>query len=174
MFGYRGQWRLDIERHRGEHAEHDAVYTSVTPEDFAKVAAREGWEATVTNNDDAALVALTRDRRACAAFMDWRVPGQNLYSQVTFQAELRLKRPLADDAIARVNSMMRFVKVWRTDGRTVRMHMPVALNGGVTATWLAHSLQQWIGSWCECERQLRRAVMPARRHKKVQRTELVH
>jgi hypothetical protein len=43
----RGQWRLNIERHRGERAEHRPVYTNVTPEDFAKVATRAGV-ATVT------------------------------------------------------------------------------------------------------------------------------
>jgi hypothetical protein len=26
VFGYRGQWRLEIKRHRGERADHDAVY----------------------------------------------------------------------------------------------------------------------------------------------------
>ena len=40
VFGYRGQWRLSIERHRGERADHRPVYTSVTPEDVAKVAAQ--------------------------------------------------------------------------------------------------------------------------------------
>ena len=67
VFGYRGQWRLDIERHRGERADHDAVYTSVTPDDFAKVAARAGCQATVTNSGDTPIVALTRGRRAFLA-----------------------------------------------------------------------------------------------------------
>jgi len=49
VFGYRGQWRLDIERHRGERADHDPVYTSLTPEDFAKVATRAECRSTVTN-----------------------------------------------------------------------------------------------------------------------------
>ena len=49
VFGYRGQWRLNIERHRGERADHRPVYTNVTPEDFAKVATRAGYQATVTN-----------------------------------------------------------------------------------------------------------------------------
>lgn len=32
VFGYRGQWRLEVERHHGERAEHDPVHTSVTRE----------------------------------------------------------------------------------------------------------------------------------------------
>ena len=174
VFGYRGQWRLDVERHRGERADHDAVYTSVTPEDFAIVATRAGWKATVTKSGDAPIVALTRGRRAFLARMDWRVPGQNLYSLVALQAELTLEEPVSDEAISRVNSTLRLVKVWRTDRRTVRMHMPLVLNGGVTAAWLAQSLQHWMSSWRECERQLRRAAVPTMHHQASQRAELIH
>ena len=173
VFGYRGQWRLDIERHRGERADHDPVYTSVTPEDFAKLATRAGCRATVTKSG-APLVALTRGRRAFRACMDWRVPGRSLFSLVALQAELTLKQPVSDEAISRVNSTMRLVKVWRTDSRTVRMHMPLVLNGGVTVAWLAQSLQHWMNSWRECERHLQRAVVPTNDHKTSRHAELVH
>jgi hypothetical protein len=162
VFEYRGQWRLDIERHRGERADHDLVYTSVTADDFAKLASRAGCHATVTNGGDTPVVALTRGRRAFLAFMDCRVPGQNLHSLVGLLAELTLKQPVSDQAISQVNSTLQLVKVWRTDKRTVRMHMPLVLNGGVTAAWLAQSLRHWISSWRECERQLRRAAVPTR------------
>jgi hypothetical protein len=107
-------------------------------------------------------VALTRGRRAFLAFMDWRLPGQNLYSLVALQAELTLKQPVSDEVISRVNSTLQLVKVWRTDRRTVRMHMPLVLDGGVTGAWLVQSLQHWMSSWRECERQLRRAAVPTR------------
>ena len=42
VFGYRGQWRLAVKRHRGERAEHEPVYSSVSPDDFAKVASSAG------------------------------------------------------------------------------------------------------------------------------------
>ena len=174
VFGYRGQWRLDIERHRGERADHDPVYTSVTPDDFAKVAAHAGCHATVTNSGDTPLVALTSGQREFLAVMDWRVPKQNLYSLVALQAELTLKQPVSDEAISRVNSMMRFVKAWRTDNRAVRLHMPLVLDGGVTAAWLVQSLQHWIRSWRECERQLRRAAVPTKDHRTSPRAELIH
>jgi hypothetical protein len=173
VFGYRGQWRLDIERHRGERADHDPVYTSVSPDDFAKVAARAGCHATVTNSGDTPLVALTRGQRKFQAVMDWRVPKQNLYSLVALQAELTLKQPVSDEAISRVNSTLKLVKVWRTDRSTVRMHMPLVLNGGVTAVWLVQSLQQWMSSWRECERQCRRVVVPTRHHQASPRAETV-
>ena len=40
--------------------------------------------------------------------------------------------------------------------------MPLVLNGGVTAGWLAQLLRHWMSSWRECERQLRRAAVPSR------------
>jgi Putative bacterial sensory transduction regulator len=127
----------------------------VTPDDFSKLAARAGCHATVTTSGDTPLVALTHGTRAFLAFMDWRVPGQHLYSLVALQADLTLSRPVSDEAISRVNAMLPFVKVWRTDRRTVRLHMPLVLDGGVTAAWLAQSLQHWMSNWRECERQLR-------------------
>ena len=106
--------------------------------------------------------------------MDWRVAKQNLYSLVALQADLTLTQPVSDEAISQVNSRFQFVKVWRTDARTVRMHMPLVLDGGVTAAWLAQSLHHWMSSWRECERQLRRAAVPAKHHRTSQHAELIH
>jgi hypothetical protein len=36
VFGYRGQWPLEATWHGGERAEHEPVYASVAPDDFAK------------------------------------------------------------------------------------------------------------------------------------------
>ncbi len=165
VFGYRGQYQLDVERHRGERADRDLVYTAVTSHDFAKVASRAGFDATVTNRDDTPIVALTRGRRAFLALMDGPLPRQHLFSLIAFQAELRLKWLVTDEAIAQVNSTMQFVKIWRTGRYTVRMHMAIALDGGVTAAWLAQSLHNWMSSWRACERQLRRGLVPAKRRR---------
>jgi hypothetical protein len=156
VFGYRGQWRLEIRRHRGERAESKAVYSSLTPQDFATAASHAGFEATVKETDSPPFVALTHGRRRFVAFMESRVSGQNLYSLIALQAQLTLNRPVTDEAIARANMAQQFVKVWRTDKHSVRLHMPLALDGGVTTAWLTQSLRHWIGSWRVCERQLRR------------------
>jgi hypothetical protein len=174
VFGYRGQWRLGIERHRGERADPRPVYTSVTPEDFAKVAVRAGYQATVRNSGDTKLVALTRGRRKFLAFMDWRIAKQNLYSLVALQADLTLTQPLSDGAISQVNSRFKFVKVWRTEAHTVRIRMPLVLDGGVTAAWLAQSLHHWMSSWRDCEREFRRAAAPAKHHRTSKQAELIH
>jgi hypothetical protein len=173
VFGYRGQWPLSVELHKGERAEHDVVYTSVTPDDFAKLAVRVGCEAKVTNRDDKPHVALARGRRSFAASMAWRL-GENLYSLVTLQAEIRLKRPVTDEAIARANAILRLAKVSRTDPHTVRMEMPLVLDGGVTAAWLAQSLRHWMATWRECERQLGRGAPATIRRTTSRAAELVH
>ena len=174
VFKYRGQWQFDIERHRGERAEHEPVFTSVTPEDFAKVAARAGCQATVDSSGDLPHVALRQGKRAFLACMDARVPGQNLYSVVDLQAELTLLQPVSDAAIARANATMRFVKVWRTDRRAVRIQMPLVLDGGVTEAWLEQSLEQWLLNWRACERRLQSAVGPARSRSTSPGAELIH
>ena len=90
------------------------------------------------------------------------MPGQNLYSLVGLQAELTPKQPVSDEAISQVNSTMRFVKVWRAHNGAVRLQMHLVLAGGVTAAWLSQSLQHWLRSWRECERQLLRAALPTK------------
>jgi hypothetical protein len=175
VFGYRGQWQLKIERHRGERADHRPIYMNVTPDDFAKVATRVGFDATVTNTGDTPLVAVTHGRREFQAVMEWRAAKQNLYSLVALQADLTLTQPVSDEAISRVNSRFRLMKVWRTDARTVRLRMPLSLEGGVTEAWLTQSLHHWISSWRECERQLRRTAVPAKpRRISPRRVELIH
>ena len=174
VFGYRGQWRLEVERYRGERAEHAAVYTSLTPEDVAKAATRAGYRATVTKSGDTPIVALTHGRRAFRARLDWGAPGRNLFSLIVLEAELTLKQPVSDEAISWVNSGLRLVKVSRTDTRTVRIQMPLVLNGGVTTAWLSRSLQIWMRSWRECERQLRRAAEPTIDQPAWQHAELIH
>jgi len=173
VFAYRGQWQLEVKRHRGERATQDAVYASVTPDDFAKLAVRAGCQATVTQNHDTPLVALTRGRRRFLALMDWRIADHNLFSLVTLQAALTLKEPVSDEAISRVNSTMQLVKAWRTDRHTVRLQLPLVLDGGVTAGWLVQSLQHWMRSWRDCERQFRRAAAPPKYHETSPRVELI-
>ena len=88
--------------------------------------------------------------------------------------EVHLTTPVSDEAISRLNASLRLVKVWRTDSRAVRMHMPLVLEGGVTAAWLGRSLQHWFRSWRECERQLRSTAVPTKRHRTSQPAALVH
>ena len=90
--------------------------------------------------------------------MDWRVAKQNLYSLVALQADLTLTQPVSDEAISRVNSRFKFVKVWRTDSA----HGPHAhaararwrRDGGV-ARAVAASLDEQLARM--------RATAPARR-----------
>jgi hypothetical protein len=44
----------------------------------------------------------------------------------------------------------------------------------VTTAWLAQALHHWMSSWRDCERQLRRAAAPAKRHRTLPQAELIH
>ena len=162
------------ETHRNVLLEARPIYTSVTLEDFAKIAARAGCHATVRNSGDMPHLALTQGRRAFQACMDAPALDPNLYSVIDLQAELTLPQTVSDAAIARVNSTMRFVQVGRTGRRTVRIHMALVLDGGVTAAWLEQSLQHWMLNWRACERQLQDAVAPTRPQQTWLGAELVH
>ena len=87
---------------------------------------------------------------------------------------MTLTQPVPEEVIAQVNSRLKFVKVWRTDARTVRICMPLALDGGVTAAWLEKSLHHWMNSWRACERQLRHAAAPAKHHGTSQHADVIH
>ena len=145
----------------------------MSPEDFAKVASSAGCDATITNVDgEVAVVALKHGRRSFFAIMDLRIPKQTLYSLVTLQTTLTPRGRVTDEAINDVNSTTHLVKIWREDRHTVRLQMALMLVGGVTGAWLVKSLEHWIGSLRECERQLRRAI-PTRPLRKLQRAELI-
>ena len=87
--------------------------------------------------------------------MDQRVPGQDLFPVIVLKGELTLKRLVTDEAIARIDSALLFVKIRRNGKHTIRLQMAIAVHGGVTEAWLAQALQSWIASWRACEQKLR-------------------
>jgi len=142
-FGYRGQWPLEIKCHHGERAEMAPTYTSVTPQDLAKLARQAGFEAVVTSDEleDVRFVVLGWDRWTSVAILDGRVPGHDLYSLITLQRTLSPQ--VTDEAIQELNATLRFLRVHRGNGK-VLAQMPISLSGGVTAQWLILAFRQWI------------------------------
>jgi hypothetical protein len=174
VFGYRGQWPLEVERHRGERAKHEAIYTGMTPEDFAKLAAGAGFTTTVKKGADVPTVEVTGRRRSFSGAMEWAKPTGGLYSLITLRGELAVRGLVTDDAIAEVNAGMRFVKVSRAQGAALCVAMPLVLDGGVTAAWLMKSLGRWLDSWRDCERRLRVAGHRSERPWTAERATVVH
>jgi len=73
-FDYRGQWPLSFHGKRGGRAESVPVYQALTPEDFAKLAASDGYTTSVASTGDGPVVLAQRGDRQVAARLFSRIP----------------------------------------------------------------------------------------------------
>ena len=147
VFGYRGQWPLELRRHQGERAEVLPTHASLTPEDFAKMATAAGMHAIVApsneSDGESRVILLRRHHRKSVAVLDGRIPGHNLYTRATFSALFPVVA--ADATIQKLNGLMRVVRAYRGD-HGIHVEMPMSLSGGVTAAWLASAFADWLNS----------------------------
>jgi hypothetical protein len=158
IFGYRGQWPLQIERHHGERAEHDPVVTSLTPQDFAKLAAAAGFSTSIPESKDGPVVVLLeRGRQRIAATLVCRLPNQGLYSAIVLRAPVRVRRTISDAVLAAINGSMRFVKLRGVHHGTLTVEMPLSFDGGVTMKWVVRSQE---GGSCAVGGLLRLVMQP--------------
>lgn len=154
VFGYRGQWPLELKWHQGERAEHEPVYSSVTPDDFAKLAAHLGFEIEAHSRRQP-VVHLRHGKRQFLAGLDGRVSGGSLYSIVVLQASLTSPRAIGDAMVERINDTVPFAHVSLAEPQALVLSMPLRLDGGVTANWMANAFQHWFAAWRACERLLK-------------------
>ena len=159
VFGYRGQWPLELTWHRGERAEHEPVYSSVTPADFAKLAAHLGFESEAHGGREP-VVHLRHGKRPFVASLSGRIGDGSLYSIVVLEAALTSPGAIDDASVERINDTLRFARVSRAGEQALVLSMPLRLDGGVTVGWMANAFQHWLAAWRGCERLLkgRRAV----------------
>ena len=154
VFGYRGQWALELKWHRGERAEHEPVYSSVRPEDFAKLAAHLGFEVEAHGRREP-VVHLRHGNRPFVASLRGRLGDGCLYSIVVLEAALTSPGGIDDGSVERINDTLRFARVSRAGEQGLVLSMPLRLDGGVTVGWLANALQHWLAAWRGCERLLK-------------------
>jgi hypothetical protein len=114
VFGYRGQWSLELNWHLGERAEHYPVYSSITPDDFARLAAHLGFEIEAHSRRQP-VVHLRRGKKQFVAGLSGRIPDGNLYSTVVLQALLTSPRTVDHAMVERMNDALRFAQVSRAD-----------------------------------------------------------
>ena len=151
VFGYRGQWPLELTWHRGERAGHAPVYSSVTPADFVKLAAHLGFESEVGAGREP-VVPMRHGKRPFLASFSGRIGDESLYSIVVLEAALTSPGVLDDASIERINDTLRFARLSRAGEQAFVLSMPLRLDGGVTVGWLANALQHWLAAWRGCER----------------------
>jgi len=159
LFGYRGQWPLEIEWHRGERAEHHAVHSSVTPEDFGKLAIHLGFDAEVQAGPPP-VVGLRHGKKICLAGLAGRIPDRNLYAGVQLETLVTSPRAIDEATVDRIGQALEFARVVRRGDRALILTMRLRFDGGVTVDWMANALQHWLESWRACERLLRAARPP--------------
>ena len=155
VFGYRGQWPLELTWHRGERAEHAPVYASVTPDDFAKLAAHLGFESEAHARREP-VVHLRHGKRPFVARLSGRIGDGSLYSVVVLEAALTSPGALDDGSVERINDTLRFARVSRAGEQALLLSMPLRLDGGVTVGWMANAFRHWLTAWRGCERLLKR------------------
>jgi hypothetical protein len=155
-FGYRGQWPLQIRCAGAERADEQPVFSSLTPEDLARLLSEHGYRAAIPDVEDTALVLLQRGRRRFVARLDAPVPKQRLYRAVILDAMLHPVREMPDEAVAALNDEIAGLTVRRGQERELRLSMLLLLDGGVTEAWILKSLEYWMTSVRGCERSLQK------------------
>ena len=155
VFGYRGQWPLELKMHQGERAAHRPVYSSVTPADFACLAAHLGLDMDAYDRSQPVL-HLRRGKKRFIASVDGPDLGGAPSSTVVLQASLTSPRAIDDAVVERINDTLLFARVSRATPQTLVLSMPLRFDGGVTASWMANAFQHWFSAWRTCERLLKR------------------
>jgi hypothetical protein len=156
VFEYRGQWALRVEWHQGERAEHEPVHTSLTPEDFAKVARHVGLDAELQPGDQPA-VKMRRGRQGFLAGFVGRIPDNNLYTVAVFETTVSSASVIDEGTLARIDESLLFARVARLDASSLLLTMPMRFDGGVAVRWIVESFEHWFAAWQECERFVRAA-----------------
>jgi hypothetical protein len=164
-FGYRGQWPLSITTAEESRAKEEQVHTSLTPEDFAKLAAVAGFDAQVVDDEpEETRVLLRRGRRRFVAFMEDQERGHNLYTVVDMRAVVGCGHDVSDAELLRLGSSMRVVQLHRLDEMDeIGVSLALRLAGGVTAAWLIGQLAAFVASWRYVESLVKRTSGPQRR-----------
>ena len=155
VFGYRGQWPLELKMHQGERAAHRPVYSSVTPADFAQARraprARDGRPRQEPAGPPPAAreEAVPRESR--------RPRPRRSASTRSWCSRLRSRRPAPSTTRWSSGSTTRSCsRVSRArHSETLVLSMPLRFDGGVTANWMANAFQHWFSAWRTCERLLK-------------------
>ena len=159
VFGYRGQWALELKWHQGERAEHEPVYSGVTPRDFARLGAHLGFEVSPLTSPPRTF-CLRKGRRQFLAHVSDRSGQGDLHSVVILEASLAAAHTIDSATVDRMRDTLRFTRLSRAGQQALALAMPLRLDGGVTVNWMANSLQHWFAEWRACERLLRSMRTP--------------
>jgi len=159
VFGYRGQTPLQAHLYRGDRAPSCPVHHGLTPEDTAKLLGACGYssEMRIAPDGERGIVACNEDTGdRFVARLHWPVPdAENLFAALNLLAMLEEHSHASPATINAVNGGLRFGKVYRDDDGDLMAAMDLRIDGGVTAEWIARSLNDWHAVRAEILKRLR-------------------
>lgn len=160
VFQSRGETPLSVKCRRGERARHEAVHSSLTPEDFIKLALEAGFRAArLPQEHGTPVIALARGHFRSVALLRSPVPDTQLFASVLFRAIVRGSGRRSARHVGRAHGVAPAKLIEDGDG-TVWAQMELVFDGGVAAAWIIRSLERWRAIIRECERVVK---VPAKR-----------
>jgi hypothetical protein len=160
-FGYRGQWPLEIRCAQGERAVHQPVFSSLTPDDFAKLLSEHGFATAVPDVDDSPVVLVRHGRRRFTARFDHQLPHENSYRAIVLNAVLDAVREIPDEAVIELSNETGLT-IRKEQNRDLWLSMLMLLDGGVTGEWVLRSSDYWLACVRRCDHLLQRIIRKRR------------
>jgi hypothetical protein len=155
VFRYRGQVPLSIKCDHGERATHAPVHSSLTPEDFIKLALEAGFRASQLPQGDAPVIALAHGRFRSVALLGSPVPNSQLFTSVLLRSLVRDSGGRLPRQVLRRHAQLAPAKLIEDNGGKIWAQTELVFDGGVTTDWITRSLHRWRGIVRECERAMR-------------------
>ena len=174
VFGYRAEQPLTMTLHRGSRSEQRPVHTSLSPEDFMKIAEQSGFGASlVVAESNSPVVTLERGQFKAIAIFGSPIPRSNLFGTVLLRTPVRgpSAMPLPDPADDE-DSIARFIV--DGDGR-VMAETSLRFDGGVTTEWIAKGIEHWRRAARKYQRLMQSGSKPSiRRDVSIRRRMSIH
>jgi hypothetical protein len=141
VLGYRGLQPLTMTLERGSRAEQRPVVTSLSPEDFTKIAEQRGFRASLlVAESPSPVVTLRRGTFKGLAVFGAPISHRNLFGAVRLRAEVGAESSLP--LPAQPDDEFPALRVVVGQGR-VTADVSLMFDGGVTPEWVGNRLEKW-------------------------------
>src|SRR5262245_41228972 len=141
VLGYRGLQPLKMTLERGSRAEQRPVVTSLSPEDFIKIAEHRGYRASLlVAESPSPVVTLQRGTFKGLAIFNAPISHRNLFGAVRLRADVGAES--SQQPPAQPDEEFPALRVVVGQGR-VTADVSLMFDGGVTAEWVGNRLDRW-------------------------------
>src|SRR5262245_10359690 len=142
VLGYRGLQPLKMTLERGSRAEQRPVVTTLSPEDFVKIAEHRGYRASLlVAESPSPVVTLQRGTFKGLAIFSAPISHRNLFGAVRLRADVGAES--SEQLPAQPDEEFPALRVAVGQGR-VTADVSLMVGGGVTAEWGGNRLDGWL------------------------------